>query len=105
MNEHLYAVLYVFDVKPGSVEVFESAWQAVTEAIQSESGSGGSRLHKSQNGTYWAHALWPSRAALEGVELSKSVSEVRQLMVQACERIEVLGEGDVIVDCWQTAHP
>ena len=64
MNAQQYAVLYVFDVKSGSEAVFEAAWKSVTEAIQSESGSGGSRLHKSQNGTYWAHALWPSRAAL-----------------------------------------
>ncbi|HBL38591.1 MAG TPA: hypothetical protein DDZ19_05865 [Flavobacteriales bacterium] len=105
MNAQQYAVLYVFDVKSGSEAVFEAAWKSVTEAIQSESGSGGSRLHKSQNGTYWAHALWPSRAALEGAELSESVAESRQQMVEACDRIEVLGEGDVVVDCWQVERP
>ena len=40
MQEFQYAVLYVFQVKPNRQEDFEEAWQAVTEEIRKENGSG-----------------------------------------------------------------
>ena len=103
MTHHQHAVLYVFEVLPEQVSEFESAWEMVTIAIKEQCGSGGSRLYKSLNGTYWAHALWPTRdsmqsASLEGVG---GLMASRQRMIESCSNIQVMGEGDVVLDFWE----
>lgn len=100
MQEFQYAMLYVFQVKPNRQEDFEEAWQAVTEEIRKENGSGGSRLYKASDTTYWAHALWPSREALLGASLPVQAANAREVMVDACESIESMGEGTLVSDLW-----
>ena len=100
MKEFQYAVLYVFQVKPNRPDDFEEAWQAVTEEIRKENGSGGSRLYKASDTTYWAHALWPSREALVEASLPVQAANAREVMVDACESIESMGEGTLVCDRW-----
>ncbi len=103
MKEFQYAVLYVFQVKPGRQDDFEEAWAAVTEEIQKENGSGGSRLYRASETTYWAHALWPSKEALVGASLPVQAANAREVMVDACESIESMGEGTLVSDLWSSA--
>ena len=102
MLAHKYAVLYVFEVIPDQVDEFKSAWEAVTIAIKEQCGSGGSRLYKSESGTFWAHALWPSREAMQSASLegAEELLANRQRMVEACSNIEAIGEGDIVADFW-----
>lgn len=100
MTEFQYAVLYVFKVKPNRQADFEEAWGAVTEAIQAQNGSGGSRLYKSSEQTYWAHALWPSKDSLQQAQLDVQALNAREVMVDACDSIEMLGEGALVMDLW-----
>ena len=103
MSQYQHAVLYVFEVLPDQSDEFESAWAAVTVAIKEQCGSGGSRLYKSDNGTYWAHALWPSKEVLVGASLPVQAANAREVMVDACESIESMGEGTLVSDLWATA--
>ncbi|MDA0912201.1 MAG: hypothetical protein O2818_00860 [Bacteroidetes bacterium] len=102
MKDFEYAVLYVFKVKPGRQEDFEEAWEAVTLAIRDQNQSGGSRLYKSSDETYWAHALWPSAQTLKNAQLDVHALNAREVMVDACESIQSLGEGELVIDCWAT---
>ena len=102
MASYQHAVLYVFEVLPDQASEFESAWEAVTVAIKEQCGSGGSRLYKSDSWTYWAHALWPSREAMQSASLegAEQLLANRQRMVEACSNIEAIGEGDLVADFW-----
>lgn len=95
-----HAILYVFQVKKGQEAVFEAAWADVTREIQDKCGSLGSRLHTWVGGTYWAYAQWPSRKALENaaIEGHATLMEARKRMVEACESMEVFGEGNIVHD-------
>jgi quinol monooxygenase YgiN len=61
----MFVVLYRCKLKPGAESSFRDAWRAMTEAIAQRSGTGGSRLHRSEDGSYVAYAVWPSRRAWE----------------------------------------
>lgn len=62
-----FAVIYQWSVKPGEVRNFVAAWAELTEQIRARFGSGGSRLHRSMQGTWIAYAQWPSQAAFEAM--------------------------------------
>lgn len=57
----LFSAVYKFTVKPGHEERFRDAWRRLTEAIYARHGSLGSRLHRGQDGVWFAYAQWPSR--------------------------------------------
>ena len=47
----MFIALYRWKLKPGKEEQFREAWSQVTIAIREQSGSLGSRLHRSEDGT------------------------------------------------------
>jgi hypothetical protein len=100
MSQKPHAILYVFQVIKGQEAAFEAAWADVTREIHAKCGSLGSRLHTWVGGTYWAYAQWPSREALENAEIEghAALMEARKRMVEACESMEVFGEGNVVHD-------
>ncbi|RQW62621.1 putative quinol monooxygenase [Vibrio viridaestus] len=64
----MFIALYEFKIKPGSADVFRSAWLEVTKAIYQHCRSYGSRLHFSQEpDTLVGYAQWPSKAQWEKV--------------------------------------
>ncbi len=54
------AVLYHWRLHPGREDDFTEAWRQLTLAIYKHCGSQGSRLHRNEDGSYWAYACWPS---------------------------------------------
>ena len=100
MTDKPHAILYVFQVNKGQEAAFEAAWADVTREIQDKCGSLGSRLHTWVGGMYWAYAQWPSRDALENAQIEghETLMEARQRMVEACESMEVFGEGNIVHD-------
>lgn len=61
----MFVVFYHWRLKPGTEEAFRAAWTRLTKAIRSRYGSQGSRLHRAEDGTWWAYAQWPTREAWE----------------------------------------
>ena len=57
----MFAVLYRWRLKPGTEPAFREAWKAMTETIRTRYGTGGSRLHRTDDGELIAYAAWPSR--------------------------------------------
>ncbi|HEY9718955.1 MAG TPA: VOC family protein [Trichormus sp.] len=74
----MFCVIYQWQVKPEREQDFRGTWRTLTEAIFAQHGALGSRLHKSDDGSWIAYAQWPSRDLWEnraetlGVELARS---------------------------------
>lgn len=56
------AFVYRWRVKPGLEAQCASAWAEITATMRDRFGSGGSCLHRAEDGTYVAYARWKSRA-------------------------------------------
>lgn len=56
----MLSIILEFDVLDGKDDEFIAAWTECTEVIYKNFGSLGSRLHKSENGSYVAYAQWPN---------------------------------------------
>jgi quinol monooxygenase YgiN len=74
----MFCVVYQWQIKANKDEQFRQTWCTITEAIFSQHGSLGSRLHKNDDGTFVAYAQWPSRELWEdsaptlGVDLARA---------------------------------
>ena len=70
----MIAVLYRWKVKAGAEMAFREAWNAMTETIRVRHGTGGSRLHRTDDGEFVAYAVWPSRPHWEAAAKLPSTS-------------------------------
>ncbi len=61
----MFALVYRWRLHPGREESFAAAWAEMTETIRSDCGSFGSRLHRSDDGTWAAYAVWPDAATFD----------------------------------------
>jgi len=63
----MFCVIYQWKITPGKEEQFIDAWGHSTEAIFHRHGSNGSRMHKSDDGTWIASVQWPDRQHWEQI--------------------------------------
>lgn len=95
----MFAVIYRWQLNPGFESGFEKAWAERTEEIKKEHGALGSRLHKSDDGSYIAYAQWPSRQAWQDASSTTGIdSNSSQTMKTATKSFEIVAELDVIRD-------
>ncbi len=96
----MISIIYQFDLKPKQEDDFIQAWHEMTLLIYKFENSLGSRLHKKDDRTFIAYALWPDQFTWEnsGDKLPKEAQLVRQRMRQCCENVKVLFEMEVIDD-------
>ena len=78
-----YTILYRWKLKQGSEGKFEKAWTAVTEHYLANFGSLGSRLHRGDDGIWYAYAQWPSEEHRKRAFLTADL-EVHREDMQAC---------------------
>ncbi len=88
----MYAVIYRWKLKPGTEDNFRDAWRRGTIDIRDRFGTGGSRLHHAEDGTWVAYARWASKEdrdrALEGPP-SPAVEELRGYVEDRLEEISL----------------
>ncbi|GAC1625513.1 MAG: hypothetical protein NVS9B10_12500 [Nevskia sp.] len=84
-----FAVLYQWQIKPGKVRQFAAAWADMTDALREQRGALGSRLHRSEQGTWMAYAQWPTRALYE------RSGDLGPVNPEALERLQ-----DAVEDTW-----
>lgn len=58
-----HCVLYRFRVDPAREAEFVDAWTAITLLLRAQRGGLGSRLHRGDDGLWYAYAQWPSAEA------------------------------------------
>lgn len=96
----MFCVLYRFKVKSGKVAEFKRSWIAMTELLHDHAHSLGSRLHKKNELEYIAYAQWPDRHTFENAtdQTPVEAENVRKLMRESCEEIEVLMKLEAEID-------
>jgi hypothetical protein len=102
----MFAVVYRWKLIPGREAEFEAGWRAGTEAISKEFQGWGSRLHKGDDGCFYAYAQWPDRATWEKAmetRMRHSNNEARAKYREAIapDGFETLFSGEVIADLLQ----
>ena len=96
----MFIVIYSFKTKKGQEPIFETAWRELTLLFRNYAGSLGSRLHKKADQHYIAYAQWPDKKTLENAnsKLPDEATAVGKTMRNACEKIEILHELNVVDD-------
>ena len=56
-------VIYRARIHPGKESAYVEAWSRLTQRLRSERGALGSRLHRGDDGIWYAYAQWPSAEA------------------------------------------
>ncbi|HVA32844.1 MAG TPA: antibiotic biosynthesis monooxygenase family protein [Candidatus Baltobacteraceae bacterium] len=99
--QNMFTVIYRWRLRKEREAAFLRAWHARTEKIRAVRGSYGSRLHREEDGTYCAIALWPSRAAWEATEppLPDDEDDAAAFRGGIKERLPTLTM-DVVDDLW-----
>lgn len=97
-----HVVIYRYRVNPDKVEDFVSAWSRLAEVNREGYGTLGSRLHKGDDGVYYAYSRWPTRDAFEASEDRPAQTAARALMASAIiERLPSL-RMDITADFLET---
>ena len=79
-----FCVIYRWKLVPGKEEQFRQGWEAMTVELRENAGALGSRLHRSDEGTWVAYAQWPSREAWEKAAVETAAADKgMQQMVEA----------------------
>jgi len=80
----MFAVLYRWKLKPGTEPQFREAWKAATGTIRARYKTGGSRLHRNDDGELVAYAVWPSREAWVEARKLPSTNPAAGAVMNAC---------------------
>jgi len=80
-----FAVIYRWRLHPGTERQFQQAWERATPLLMRHRGALGSRLHKAEDGTWIAYALWPSKLAWEQSRALPSVDPDASRQMLAAE--------------------
>jgi len=82
----MFIALYHWKVKEGHEKNFLEGWHRRTEEIYQRCGSLGSRLHKSEDGTWVAYAQWPDRKTYDAAQSIPVVdAEARRVFRESIE--------------------
>lgn len=96
----MFSIVYRFTTKEGKQEVFIQAWEALTKLIRKYENSGGSRLHRLDDKSFIAYAVWDSKEHWEsaGEALPLEADKWRKQMRESCISIDTEMELEVISD-------
>ena len=92
------AFLYRWRLKPGKQAQFIEAWTRSTEALRTQGGSFGSRLHHGSDGLWYGYAMWPSAEARERGFAADLAPDNFQAMQDAVEEMLPEIKLDPLVD-------
>lgn len=100
----MYAITYRFTLmKPSEANEarFTACWLGITEFFKAEAGALGSRLHKGEDGAFYAYAQWPDKQTFEAagsILPTEDFVRLRMAWAELCEPSEVLWAGEVSKD-------
>jgi hypothetical protein len=99
----MFAVVYRWKIITGREAAFEEGWRDGTQAIAREFAGWGSRLHRGEDGCFYAYAQWPDRATWEKametrMRHSDDAAREKYRNAIAEDGFETLFAGEVIAD-------
>ena len=100
----MYCVAYKFTLLSNNSETrrqFIEVWSGLTTFFRESCGALGSRLHYSDDGSFYAYAQWPSKSVMEAsreMTPTESFGMLRMKWAELCGPSEILWEGEVVED-------
>ena len=100
----MYCVAYKFTLLSNNSETrrqFIEVWSGLTTFFRESCGALGSRLHYSDDGSFYAYAQWPSKSVMEAsreMTPTESFGVLRMKWAELCGPSEILWEGEVVED-------
>jgi len=88
-------ILYEFECSPANADDFIRLWANATKLIHSHYGSRGSRLHRTEDGTFIGYAAWPDEETLEqsiknpNDEVEAALTKMRNV-ITASKRLHIM---------------
>lgn len=81
-----FCVIYRWRLRPGFESRHIAAWKRATKLIIQQRGGLGSRLHRTEDGIWYAYAQWPSKEAWLAHKIAAPLDpEIGQIMREAQE--------------------
>lgn len=105
----MYCLSYRFTLyspTPANEAQFIACWSGITEFFKESGGALGSRLHKGEDGAFYAYAQWPDKKTFEAADEiipNEKFMRLRMAWAELCRPSEVLWAGDVSADLLQNA--
>lgn len=78
-----FAVIYRWRLAPGKEGQFVDAWSRVTDFYVRHHGGLGSRLHRGDDGLWYAYAQWPDAATRERAFAREELADAHEAMRDA----------------------
>ena len=100
----MYCVAYKFTLLSNNSETrrqFIEVWSGLNTFFRESCGALGSRLHYSDDGSFYAYAQWPSKSVMEAsrdMTPTESFGMLRMKWAELCGPSEILWEGEVVED-------
>ena len=100
----MYCVAYKFTLLSNNSETrrqFIEVWSGLTTFFRESCGALGSRLHYSDDGSFYAYAQWPLKSVMEAsrdMTPTESFGMLRMKWAELCGPSEILWEGEVVED-------
>ena len=79
----MFIILYSWKIKSDKEQQFIDAWAEITEYFRLEFNSLGSRLHRGNDGNFYAYAQWASEEARENAFTKSEKIEAGRKMAEA----------------------
>jgi heme-degrading monooxygenase HmoA len=79
----VFTVLYRWKIKPGLETQFTESWSEATRHYLNCAGSRGSRLHRGNDGLFWAYAQWNSDEERQAAFRERPSMPAREKMIEA----------------------
>ena len=99
-------VLYRWRLDPGLEASFIAAWSRVTLSLRDRAGSLGSRLHRGNDGIWYAYAQWPNedvRKLAFGQSLDPSAgAQMRSAILESFPEVLLAPVADYLVPTGST---
>lgn len=97
----MFAIIYRWQLKPGTEDKFRAAWKQGTKDIEELFGSGGSRLHRVSDGSWLAYARWPNEQvwneAFRDGPPSAAVAEIQKYIEKEVDQISLEITDDLLI--------
>lgn len=96
----MFCVIYRWRVKPQSEDQFIESWSEITGILTNDFGGKGSRLHRGEDGSFYAYAQWNSdedrRKAFENFPKISASEKMREAISESFPEIKLESIADFL---------
>lgn len=96
----MFCVIYRWRIKPELEEQFIENWSEITGVFVDKLGGKGSRLHRGEDGLFYAYAQWnceeDRRKAFENFPQSVSSEKMREAIIESFPEIKLESIADFL---------